>query len=73
MNEKILSKLEKILQKEELECYIVMICNKSAEEELMVEMTYDGDESLGCYMLENALSILDKKARDKTTGDEIHL
>jgi len=39
----------------------LMVCNKSEEQELLVEMSYDGDETLGCYMLENALSILNQK------------
>ena len=27
-------------------------------------MTYDGDEMLGCYMLENALTILTNKIKE---------
>ncbi len=62
MQSKILSKIEKILQKESLECYVVMLGNKSeTSDEVTVEMTYDGDEALSCYMLENAQSILSSK------------
>ncbi|MCH9633782.1 MAG: hypothetical protein S4CHLAM7_05150 [Chlamydiae bacterium] len=68
MQSKLLSKIEKLLQRETLESYVLMVCNKSENNELMVEMTYDGDETLGCYMLENALSILNEKIKD---GDEL--
>ncbi len=64
MQSKLLSKLEKILQKESLESYVLMVCNKTDDEELTVEMSYDGDETLGCYMLENALSILNQKIKE---------
>ncbi len=63
MNSNFLSKVEKTLKKQGYECYILMVCNKSSKEELLVEMSYDGDEVLGCYMLENALSIFDQKVR----------
>ena len=61
---KLLSKIEKILKKEDLECFVLMLCNKSeTTDELFVEMTYDGDEVLGCYMLENARAIMDQKIK----------
>lgn len=64
MQTKLLSKIEKILKKESLECYVLMICNKSeASDELLVEMTYDGDEVLGCYMLDNAKAIMEQKIK----------
>lgn len=62
MQAKVLSKLERILKRESLECYVVMVCNKSeTTDELFVEMAYEGDEVLGCYMLENARAILEQK------------
>lgn len=64
MQSKLLSKIEKILQRESLESYVLMVCNKTDDEELTVEMSYDGDETLGCYMLENALSILNQKIKE---------
>lgn len=68
MQSKLLSKVEKLLKKESLECYVLMVCNKSeTSEEMIVDMTYDGDEALGCYMLENALSILGQKAKKTDT------
>lgn len=70
MQSKLLSKIEKILQKENLESYVLMICNKSQEQELMVEMSYDGDEALGCYMLENALSIMNQKIKTAQENDD---
>ncbi len=64
MQTKLLSKIEKILKKESLECYVLMVCNKSeASDELLVEMTYDGDEVLGCYMLDNAKAIMEQKIK----------
>lgn len=73
MESKLLSKIEKLLQKESLESYVLMVCNKTEDQELLVEMTYDGDETLGCYMLENALSILNQKIKDsnESTEDEL--
>lgn len=68
MQSKVLTKVEKLLKKESLECYVVMVCNKSeTSDEMIVDMTYDGDEVLGCYMLENALSILGEKAKKPET------
>lgn len=64
MESKLLSKIERILKKENLESYVLMVCNKTDEQELLVEMAYDGDEALGCYMLENALAILNEKIKD---------
>lgn len=69
MESKLLSKIEKVLKKENLESYVLMVCNKTEDEELLVEMTYDGDEALGCYMLENALSILNQKIQDNAAED----
>lgn len=69
MQSKLLSKIEKILQKESLESYVLMVCNKSNNEELTVEMSYDGDETLGCYMLENALSIMNQKIKQSQDED----
>lgn len=64
MQTKLLSKIEKILKKESLECYVLMVCNKSeTSDELLVEMTYDGDEVLGCYMLDNAKAIMEQKIK----------
>lgn len=64
MPSKLLSKVEKLLQKESCECYVLMVCSKSeTSDEMIVDMTYDGDEILGCYMLENALTILGEKAK----------
>ncbi len=73
MQSKLLSKIENILKKESLESYVLMVCNKSDNQELLVEMSYDGDETLGCYMLENALSILNQKIKDNSelTTDEL--
>ncbi|MCH9632991.1 MAG: hypothetical protein S4CHLAM6_13420 [Chlamydiae bacterium] len=66
---KLLSKVEKILKKEDLECFVLMVCNKSeTTDEIFVEMTYDGDEVLGCYMLENARAIMGQKI-NKTETD----
>lgn len=69
MQSKLLSKIEKILQAESLESYVLMVCNKGENEELMVEMSYDGDETLGCYMLENALSIMNQKIAEQDESD----
>ena len=67
---KLLSRVEKILKKEGLECFVVMACNKSeTSDELLVEMTYDGDEVLGCYMLENARAIMEQKIPQSETQD----
>lgn len=72
MRSKILSKIEKILKKESLECYVLMICNKSVStEEMLVEMTYDGNADLGCYMLENGLSILEQKKLTSLQKEEL--
>lgn len=73
MESKILSKIEKLLQKESLESYILMVCNKTENQELLVEMTYDGDEMLGCYMLENALTILTNKIKEYSEESEDEL
>jgi formylmethanofuran dehydrogenase subunit E-like metal-binding protein len=64
MESKILSKIEKLLKKESLESYVLIVCNKTENQELLVEMAYDGDEILGCYMLENALTILTNKIKE---------
>lgn len=70
MESRFLSKVEKLLKKESPECYVLMVCNKSMEtNELLVDMTYEGDEALGCYMLENALSIMNEKIKDKQESD----
>lgn len=70
---RLLSKVEKLLKKETLECYVLMVCNKSeTTDEMIVDMAYDGDEVLGCYMLENALSILGKKAKDVDAQSDDH-
>ena len=70
MQSKLLSKIEKILQKESLESYVLMVCNKTDDQELTVEMSYDGDETLGCYMLENALSILNQKIKENSLHED---
>lgn len=74
MKSTLLTKIERILKKESIECYVLMLCNKSkVSEELFVEMSYEGDEVLGSYMLEKALSIMDNKIKQKNqevTNDE---
>lgn len=43
-------------------CYVLITCKTPTQKgEMEVEMAYDGDETLACYLLESAQSVFDQK------------
>ncbi len=52
--------LEEQLLADENACYVLITCgNPSADGEMQVEMTYEGDRVLASYLLESALGLME--------------
>ena len=48
-------------------CYVLITCSKpSSDGKMQVEMSYEGDESLAAYLLENAKSVFDHQKLELT-------
>jgi len=42
-------------------CYVLLACSEPTEEgEMQVEMSYEGDEDLACYLLDSAKQVFVK-------------
>lgn len=64
MDSKKADKLKKALGKDNA-CYVVITCALPTEDGKMdVEMTYEGDETLASYLLENAQQIMDDRLKN---------
>lgn len=52
--------LDEQLSSDENACYILITCGQaSANGEMQVEMTYEGDKVLASYLLESALGLME--------------
>jgi hypothetical protein len=45
-------------------CYVLLTCSHPNEEgKMMVEVTYEGDEAVASYLVDNAKEILDQNSK----------
>ena len=57
----VLGKVKKVLG-EQHSCYVLITCSEASKDGKMnVEMSYEGDETLAAFLLENASQVFDER------------
>lgn len=65
MNKKSRKRIKDVLDKDP-SCYVLITCGQpSADGEMHVEMTYQGDASLASYLIQGAQSFIDQEEEEE--------
>lgn len=68
MKGNIQKQIQKTLSKDTA-CYVIITCESpSADGDMQVEMSYEGDAALASYLLQGAQSYLDEQVDDQLEG-----
>ncbi|OGN56495.1 MAG: hypothetical protein A3D96_02730 [Chlamydiae bacterium RIFCSPHIGHO2_12_FULL_44_59] len=59
------TKLKKAMDKE-IACYVLITCSPpNGEGKMDVELSYEGDETLAAFLVENAVQVFDRKTSQR--------